>query len=377
MKTLIFNTIHDVPKAHWDIVQKGHSCTYSYEFWAILERAKLNDFRYRYVLFYDEQDNPLVFTSFYTITTDITIFATGWLKTLIATIRRTFPNFFQLKMLECGTPITLNKPYVVRQGIDEQSIISALNDLLLGLARQQKDFLMVIRDFEPETTNLEPLFKKLGYHLVDSLPTTYMTIDWATSSDYLASLKSYYRSKLQKHLRLNEAQGIRHELHENFSSLAQTLCQQWLVVHQKASVYQREVLTPEFYRCFSEELGNRSKAILFYRQEKLIGHVLLLQDGDLLRWLFFGRIEATNDSLYIYAAHSVVELAIQLGAKRLELGLTTYSIKKDLGAYMSPLKLALRSPHWWVNPFLGFYYPLLNHTPKIENKPVFKTQHQN
>lgn len=374
MKSIIFNTIHDVPKTHWDIIQNGHSCTYSYEFWTILERAKLNDFRYRYVLFYDEQDNPLAFTSFYTITTDITIFSTGWLKTTIARIRRTFPNFFQLKMLECGTPITLNKPYVVRQGIDEHSIIMALNELLLGLAQKQKHFLMVIRDFEPESTAIKPLFEKLGYHLVDSLPTTYMNIDWATSEEYLSSLKSYYRSKLQKHLRLNEAQDIRHEHHTDFAPLAQTLCQQWLVVHQNASVYQREILTPEFYRCFSDELGDRSQALLFYRQEELIGHVLLLMDGDLLRWLFFGRIEAVNDSLYIYAAHKVLELAIQLGAKRLELGLTTYSIKKDLGAYMSPLKLALRSPHWWVNPFLGFYYPLLNQTPKVENKSVFKSQ---
>jgi hypothetical protein len=79
-----------------------------------------------------------------------------------------------------------------------------------------------------------------------------------------------------------------------------------------------------------------------------------------------------NDSLYIYVAHKVVETAINLGATRLELGLTTYPIKKDLGAYMSPLKLALKAPSRLVNPFVGFFYPLLNQTPEIHNKSIFK-----
>jgi hypothetical protein len=373
MKTIIFDTIHDVPKTHWDALQNGHSDTYAHEFWAILERAKLNDFRYRYAIFYADDGTPLALTSFYAITTDIAIFATGKLKTAVAKIRTVFPNFFQLKMLECGTPITLNKPFVAGTHINEEDIVSALNEMLMSLAKQQGHFLIVVRDFEPDTASTQPLFKKLGYHLVDSLPTTYMEVAWNTPADYLTEMKSYYRSKLLKHLRINAKQGIRHELHDDFAHLAGTLCNQWLVVHQHASEYQREILTPEFYRGFSSDLGTHSKAILFYRQNELIGHALLLMDGDLLRWLYFGRTDAVNDSLYIYVAHQVIETAIRLGAKRIELGLTTYAIKKDLGAYMSPLKLALRAPSRWINPFVGFYYSLLNQTPKIQNKSIFKS----
>jgi hypothetical protein len=373
MKTIIFDTIYDVPKELWNHLQNGHSCSYSHEFWGILERAQLNDFRYRYAIFYDDNDTPLAFTSFYAITTDIAIFATGKLKTAVAKIRTIFPNFFQLKMLECGTPITLNKPFVASNHISDIDMVSALNDMLMSLAKQQGHFLIVVRDFEPETAPIQLLFKQLGYHVVDSLPTTYMEIAWKTPAAYLSSMKSYYRSKLLKHLRINEKQGMRHELHDDFDHLADILCDQWLVVHNNASEYQREILTPEFYRDFSLKLGTRSKAILFYRNDELIGHALLLLDGNMLRWLYFGRTEAINDSLYIYVAHKVVEIAINLGAARIEMGLTTYPIKKDLGAYMSPIKFALRSPSRFINPFVGFYYPLLNHTPKIQNKSIFKT----
>ncbi len=374
MKTIIFNTIRDVPREHWNHLQKGHSFTYAHEFWDVLEQSQLNDFRYRYAMFYDDADNPVALTSFYTITTDIAIFAPTKLRLLLSKIRQIFPGFLFLKMLECGTPVTLNKPFVASSVLADDEMVKALNDMLLGLAKKQGHFLIVLRDFEPETDAIQPLFKQLGYHLVDSLPTTYMNIDWPTPQAYLSSMKSYYRSKLLKHLRINHQQDIRHELHDNFDHLADILCDQWLVVHHHASEYQREILTPEFYKGFSSQLDSRSKILLFYRKQELIGHALLLQDGDLLRWLYFGRTEAVNDSLYIYVAHKVVETAINLGATRLELGLTTYSIKKDLGAYMSPLKLALRSPLRFINPFIGLVYPLLNHTPEIQNKSIFKDQ---
>lgn len=374
MKTIIFNTIRDVPEAHWELLQTGHSCTYSHEFWQILEQSGLNDFRYQYALFYDDADNPLALTSFYTITTDIAIFAPAKLRYFLSRIRQVFPNFLKLKMLECGTPITLNKPFVSSQSLSNTDMVKALSRMLLDLAKKHGHFLIVLRDFEPETTTIQPLFQQLGYHLVDSLPTTYLDIHWPTPDAYLASMKSYYRSKLLKHLRINEKQGIRHELHDHFDHLADTLCDQWLVVHHHASEYQREILTPEFYKGFSAQLGDRSKAILFYRHQELIGHALLLMDGKVLRWLYFGRTEAINDSLYIYVAHKVVETAIILGATRLEMGLTTYPIKRDLGAYMSPIKLALRSPSRVINPFVGFFYPLLNSTPAIHNKSIFKTE---
>ena len=92
----------------------------------------------------------------------------------------------------------------------------------------------------------------------------------------------------------------------------------------------------------------------------------------MLRWLYFVRNEAINDSLYIYVTHKVIETAILLGAKKLEMGLTTYAIKKDLGAYISPIKLALRSPSNLINRFISVFYPLLNHIPDIKNKNVFK-----
>jgi len=373
MQEKIFGSIRDVPKEQWNALVDGRSCAYSHEFWELIEQSRLNDFRYHYAMFYDANGRPSCLTAFYTITTDLAIFAPPALKYILSGIRRVFPNFMKVRMLECGTPITLNHPFVADGGDPDPETIRAINATLLGAAKRERAFLIVLRDFGVQDGALQSALDRLGYHFVDSLPNTYMEIRWSTPDQYLDAMKSYYRSKLLKHLRINQKQGVRHELREDFSALAEQLCRQWRMVHDHASEYQREVLTPEFYRGLSQKLGARSKVLLFYRQDELIGHALLLMDGEMLRWMYFGRNEARNDSLYIYVGHKIVETAILLGAKRLELGVTTYPVKKDLGAQMSPLQLALQSPSRLINPWIGIFYPLLNRTPRIENKNIFKT----
>ncbi len=373
--TKVFSSADNLPQEDWSGLLQGRSCSFSSEFWGAIEKSGLNDFVYRHVLFYDENGRPAALASYYSITTDIAIFAPPALRAVLAAIRKVFPNFLKIRMLECGTPITVNSPpFATADDVAPGDVVDALGALLLTTARDEGHFIIVIRDFEPDAAALQHEFRRHGFHSVESLPNTYMDIKWPSPQDYLSSMKSYYRSKLQRHLRKNEAQGVRHELVDDFHDLAETLCAQWLNVHHQADEFQREVLTPAFYREFSLRMGFRSKALLFYRGDEMVGHALLLLDGDLLRWLYIGRKEAVNDSLYIYATHKVVETAIILGAKRLELGLTTYSIKQDLGAQMTPIKLALRSASSLINPFVGLGYAALNSTPKIRNKAIFKTE---
>lgn len=366
-------TIEEVDPELWNSLVGGRSCTFSHEFWSLIERSGLNDFDYRHVLFYDDAGRAVAATTFYSITTDIAIFAPEGLRNLLARVRRLFPNFLKLRMLECGTPIILNSPpFFHLPDVSKETVIEAVTGLLRDTARHEGQLLIVIRDFEPNAFDMQPLLAKQGYHWVDGLPNNYLQIRWSSPEAYLASLKSYYRSKLLKHLRINASNGVRHELHTDFADLAETLCQQWRVVHEQADEFQREVLTPVFYREFSGSMGEHSKVLLFYRANDLVGHALLLMDGDLLRWLYFGRKDAGNDSLYLYVGYTVIETAIRLGAKHLEMGLTTYSIKSDLGAQITPIKMAIRSSWGPINPFVGFFYPLLNDTPVFENKNVFK-----
>ena len=110
LKAIVYNKVDDLPAQIWDELLADASVAMSRSFWRILEHARLNDFEYRYVLFVDEQGQALGLSAFYSITTDIAIFAPGPLRLLLNGVRRVFPNFLKLRMLECGTPITITSP---------------------------------------------------------------------------------------------------------------------------------------------------------------------------------------------------------------------------------------------------------------------------
>lgn len=374
LKVKIYAHLDEVPSKDWDCLCVGHSVAMSRAFWGVVEGSGLNDFDYRYVVFYDAQDHPQGLAGVYTVTTDIAIFAPAFVRRLLDAVRKAFPRFLKWKMLECGTPITISSPpYIKADAVPDAPFVDRLNTVLRKMARDEGCLIIVVRDFEPGAHALRGEFRRWGYHWTDSLPNTYMDIGWSSPERYRASMRSYFRSKLNKHLKRNLAVGVHHALVDDFAALAETLCAQWMVVHTHASEFQREVLTPGFYRGLSAQMGPLAKVLLFHRGEELVGHALLLLDGDTLRWLYVGREIAENDSLYIYIAHTVVETAILLGAKRLEMGLTTYPIKQDLGAKVVPIKLAIRASWNVINPFVGLGYALLNRVPQPGPRQIFKT----
>jgi predicted N-acyltransferase len=376
LKSQIFESIADVPALAWDALSQQGLVTMSRDFWSVVEQSRMNDFSYQHVLFLEDDDTPIGIVSFYSITTDIAIFAPSAFRTLLSAVRRVWPGFLKLKMLECGTPVTITSPPFVSQAQVEQ-LLPAIIDLLLQTAKKTGQLLIIIRDFEPNADGMRPLLQNHGYHWIDSLPNTYLDISWRTPEAYRQSMRSYFRSKLQKYIKRNTAAGVHYLLQDDFADLSEILCKQWLVVHTHAKEFQREILTPDFYRHLSQKMGERSKVLLFFRNEELVAHALLLMDGDLLRWLYVGREEAVNDGLYIYIAYAVVETAIHLGAKCLEMGLTTYAIKQDLGAKVVPIHMALRATWGWLNPFVGLGYRLMNRIPATHPRAVFKTTSAN
>jgi hypothetical protein len=349
------------------------SLTFTHAFWEVVEKSNLNDFSYRHAMIYAADGSLAAVTSFYTVTTDIAIFAQGRLRSVLARIRRFWPRFLTLRMLECGTPVATNSPsYVIagHQSVDD--VIGALDALLQRYALRDRTLLIVVRDFEPVADPHRPSFTRRRYAMLAGLPNTYMAIPWKTGQEYLQSLKSYYRSKQLKHVKRIEAQGIRCEPCTDFAALSDLLCDQWLVVHRGADELSREVLTPAFYRGLSERLGGKALTLLLYQGETLLGHTLMLHDGATTRWMYFGRTHAANDSLYIFAMHHVIQAAIRAGAPRLELGLTTYPVKQDLGASPVSLHHAIRSPFRVINPLIPRIYALMNHVPEITPRAVFK-----
>jgi predicted N-acyltransferase len=367
----LFNSIREVPVDPWQLLAKDHSCTYSLEFWEVLEGAELNDFCYTYVLIYDENESPVALTCFYSVTLDLAELSSGWRKKALAQIREVIPGFLKIRILECGTPVAMNRPFLVKAGCDEGEILKHIGSLLMDIAKKQGQFLVVMRDFEPGCGHLESSLKELDFHMVESFPNTYLGITWPTFGEYLASMRKNYRRRALVCIKSHEDRGFHCELRDDFDELADVLCAQWMAVHEKAKELRREKLTADFYRNLSRKLGARSKVLLFFREGERVGHTLLLVDGDKLRAMYVGRNESIKDDLYFYMNYKTVETAIHMKMKCVEFGLTTYEPKLYMGAELSPIHIAIQTARV-SNRFTGFVYSLLKRMPQIKNRHVFK-----
>jgi len=370
----VYKRVDDIPEAAWNI-DAYRSKTMTYAFWKTLENAKLKDIDYSYLVFFDDYKNPVGFAPGYTIRTDLAIFSSGLLKNILSKIRRLIPNFFTLNILECGSPITVNTPqFVKKEELDTSLFLGSLKAALTSLAVKKRSLLIVIRDFEQDenTSVFESILTKLGFSWLPALPNTYLDIQWDSIDDYHNSMRSHYRNKLFKHLRRNNE--VRYEVISDFGHLSTTLCEQWLVIHNEAKELKREVLTPEFYSEISQNLEENSKVILFYQQEELIAHALLLQDNNMLRWLYVGRNKSEANSMYFFIVEKIIETAIQMKTSRLEMGLTTYPIKTDFGARIVPVNIGVRITIPLTNFLLKPIYSLLYNAKEYPKKRVFKKE---
>ena len=341
MDITLYHRAKDIPQSEWDQVLGSGSITFGRTYWEVIESSGMEEFsRIRYLLVRDEQGQAVAIGTYYFIHTDIAIFGSPFLSGCLRAVRRRFPNFLKLRMLECGSAININPPLLVAPSADREQVVSAVSRHLFNAARQEGAWLLVVRDFTPDESRLQQAFVGQGFVTVPGLPNAWLEVAWSSAEEYLGSMRSYYRSKLKKHLKRNREAGIETRVIEDFAPLAETLSEQWMTVHRQADEYQREVLTPAFYRAFSDRLGASSRILAFYREDRLIGHALVLLDGDTLRWMYFGRNIARNDSLYILVAYKVIELAIEQGARHIEQGLTTYSRLLDVSSGIRPVTCA-------------------------------------
>jgi len=373
-KHVVYDRFDDVPEEDWDRLSVNSSITLGRSFWKTIENSGMQDISCHFILFYSN-DLPVALIPFCKIRTDLALFSSPVLKRILVFIRKKIPNFLKINITECGSPVTLNTPqFLLEDHVDKTKFLHELKKVITRLSIKERCLITVVRDFET-THEIEAYRKeltKLGFSWLPSLPNTYLDIKWDSIDEYHDSMRSHYRYKLFKHLKINREKNITHELVEDFSGLSAELCRQWHNVHGNAKELKREVLTPQFYAGVSQNMGQNSLALLFYAEGKLVGHVLLLKDGDLLRWLYVGRNISQRDSLYYYIIDKIIETAISIGARKIEMGLTTYLIKQDFGAQLVPVFIAIRLTVPFLKPFLVPIYHVLRSAEQYPTKRVFK-----
>ena len=338
LKTRVVNTIEYIDKQEWDsIIQPDHIiCTYDYI--KAMESAGINDCDYRYIMIYDAE-KLVAHTCIYSMSFDLDIFDKGASKKIIEFFRKLFtPDFLRFKVIECGTPTALGNTVTVLDDYDKSHILKLITEEMTAYAREKGINILIYRDFYNFDLNYSDSLKNYGFKRVKVLPNAEVINSWHTFEEYMNDMRSRYRYRLKKFLRSMEKSSIIVEIRDHFSDLAEELTTLWFQIYNHAKEYKREILTPQYFINMDQYLKERSKVILFKLNGRIIAFDFIIIDDETLRPLFIGLDYKHNEEnkLYFNILCQSVKMGIDLGKKKIEMGITTMGPKKEIGSEVIP-----------------------------------------
>ena len=194
----------------------------------------------------------------------------------------------------------------------------------------------------------------------ETLPTCVLDLhaNHTSLDGYVNSLRSPYRRRIRLALkRCGEIEILHEEITKEKNEIPEhDLYPLYLNTYNK-SEYKLECLTKAF---FDKCEGHR---IVFLKEEKPVGFVLLHEDGEKLSFLFCGmdyetfkengneKTTLTNADLYFCMLLHIVEYAIERGCKTIDFGQTSELTKMKFGAHLE--KRYFYAQH--TNPFLNLF----------------------
>jgi predicted N-acyltransferase len=378
MHTKIYSSITDIEEKNWNSIIGRNGILRSYRFLLTVEKSNINDCKYYYPVVYDN-DKIAAHACVYSITTDLDTLSSNITKKIILFVRLLWKNFLKIKFLECGSPIAIGNLISFSDDIDKEKALNLLVDCIETLAKINDIGVILIRDFYENDINFFNHLIGRKYKRVNNLPDTILNIKWVTFNQYLHDIKSYFRSKIIKKIKIANNNNLIFEIHDNFSHIADQLQILWYNVYNNAKEYKREILTKEFFINLETYLNGKAKVILSKKDSKIVGFALILVDDDSLRFMYSGIDYNVNReySVYFNSIYRVINQAIVEGKKDIDAGISTYLPKIEIGAEMVNLYMYMKHTNILLNPIITNLFNLLTPKVKLKNSNIFKEEIEN
>jgi len=219
--------------------------------------------------------------------------------------------------------------------------------------------LVLVKDLGAAEAHADGPLRRFSYRAIETEPNMILTLrpEWRTFDDYLAALRSDYRSNIRKLVREVTAAGLtpRRLDTAGVHRHAEDLHRLYLEVHERQKL-RLVTLAPRFLPALAAEFGGDLRTVVLERAEGgLAGFVTMLKDRDGAIGYYIGFDKATaarGVPLYLRLLYALVEEAVDARATWLSLGRTALEPKASLGAVGHPLRCYVRHRLPALNAFV-------------------------
>lgn len=364
-----------VDPGEWEAFLAPDDLQATHRFIGVCQRSRVAEAVYRHMMV-RQGERLVAVASCSRMEVALDLLSTGLVRAAIRGVRRWRRNFLRVPVAFCGLPVSFAQSCLrIRPGADAPVIAGLVARELEAWARASGAAVLCFKEFSPrEQPAVEPL-EQHGYFRAPSLPSCSLAVAWGTFEEYLGAMRAGYRRQILASLRARDRLGLAVRTLPAWGPHAARILRLYEQVMDRAP-FQLERLNLAFFQRLAADLGDASGAILVERDGELLAAAVLLYAPGTVTFLLAGIDYAHHpqSQAYLTLVAEVVAEAIRRGATRLELGQTSYDLKRRLGAEARARWLYLKCPNPAVHLALRAASGALFPATQYPNRRVFKNR---
>lgn len=358
----LYESIAHVDPSEWNALLDPDDLQATHRFVTVCERSQVAGAAYRHVMVY-QGDDPVAIASFSRMEVSLDLLAGPAARAAIRLARRWRPSFARVPVAFCGLPVSFGCSLLrFRPGAPAATITLLIAEQLQKWAAQCGARVLCFKEFDAAEAGLLDSLARLGYFRAPSLPFCTLPISWSSFDEYLSAMRATYRRQVLASLRARQRLNLSVRTLDDFGPQCHRIFRLYEQVMDRAE-FQLERLNLAFFERLNAAFGSASQAILIERRGDLVAAAVMLHGPSVATFLLAGIDYAQNRQCHAYLnlVTEVVAEAIRRGAAKLELGQTSYDLKRRHGADAVPrfiyLKYTNPAGHALLRALRGVMFP--------------------
>lgn len=385
-KELFFSSVSDVPEDIWKELGCLDNLYFHPDYLVSIEQNN-PQITFSYIVLLDDDKKPIAFASVQIIELPANAIDNSLSKSindLKCFGRRigVFPKLKPFQLLVCGNIFVSGEHGVfIKKNQDKQKVIKSLATTItqmvnsnLELKKSVSVFLM--KDFIKESLYVSDSLHDANYYSFNVEPNMvlYLKEDWKAFDDYLNGMKTKYRVKAKKAMKLSTGLVVKNTTLENITTHLPEMTALYKKVSSKAD-FNLGDFNLKTYVSLKEKLGDNYIVKTYWFNDKIVGFMSGMILRDSLDAHFVGINYELNRKLAVYQRmlYDYVQIAIENNLSIINFGRTASEIKSSIGAIPQDLTCYIRHKKSLTNKFLKPFLKHIEPTP-FKQKLPFKTE---
>ncbi|MCB9359757.1 MAG: hypothetical protein H6587_10935 [Flavobacteriales bacterium] len=351
LKLIFYDSANLINEKHWEAINNNQNIYLSLNYLKALEAALKNDIPFRYIQFYNENDEPVAIA----IAQMVKFVDKGskyneQLCKLSNHLKTKILNSLDIKVLVCGNVFACGENgFMYNNKITHEEAYDNLNIALYRLRKSEKingqTSMVLLKEFWPSNFQYSDHIKQNKYRefMIDVNMILKIHPSWRTIDDYLNSMTAKFRTKAKGVFKKSAQITTKNFDLNNVLKYKEKIEELYLQVLEKSD-FSIGALNGEAFYNLKKNLGNEFIIKGYFFKYELVGFSSA--------FIFNGNIDANYIGIdynynYEYAVYQkmlydFVELAIHEKVSELRLGRTAEEIKSCLGAEPTNMKLYIK-----------------------------------